>query len=87
MTDRGNCKFFVPNYFNPTKCQNCFKQKDQHTNQEATSGTNKPALSRKGSVKVSIVSQYISVRTQIAILNTNSQLQDVCLKKMHIKIG
>ena len=72
MADRGNCKFFVPNYFNPTKCQNCFKQKDQHTNQEVTSGTNKPALSRKGSVKVSIVSQCIYVSINVASYLENS---------------
>ena len=42
MADR-NCKFFSPNYFNPTKCQNCFKPKEQHTAQDAA-GAGKQAL-------------------------------------------
>lgn len=30
MSDRGSCKVFSPNVFNPTKCQNCFKPKEGH---------------------------------------------------------
>ena len=30
MSDRGSCKVFSPNIFNPTKCQNCYKPKEGH---------------------------------------------------------
>lgn len=53
MAERsGNCKFFSPNYFNPTKCQNCFKPKEQHASQPevsaATTGKQQ-TLGRRGS--------------------------------------
>ena len=47
MADR-NCKFFSPNYFNPTKCQNCFKSKEQHPPEEPISGK-QPLGPRKSS--------------------------------------
>ncbi|XP_065066334.1 early endosome antigen 1-like isoform X2 [Rhopilema esculentum] len=30
MSERGSCKVFAPNIFNPTKCQNCYKPKEGH---------------------------------------------------------
>ena len=44
-----NCKFFSPNYFNPTKCQNCFKPKEQHPEQEQNTSSGS-TLQRKSSM-------------------------------------
>ncbi|XP_065659063.1 early endosome antigen 1 isoform X1 [Hydra vulgaris] len=58
MADRtGNCKIFAANYFNPTKCQNCFKQKDQHPTQEETNNvannSSKPLTTKASNTGIS----------------------------------
>ncbi|XP_066914646.1 putative leucine-rich repeat-containing protein DDB_G0290503 isoform X2 [Clytia hemisphaerica] len=48
MSIERNCKFFSPNYFNPTKCQNCYKPKEQHSeHEEEKSSTGKVSSMRK----------------------------------------
>ena len=41
MSDRGSCKVFSPNIFNPTKCQNCYKPKEGHPSGPVTQAGNK----------------------------------------------